>query len=274
MKKRNSIIIIILSGLFLFNACIKQEALNKEADILSIHVNQDVLKRAPVISNDDIVCYVKSDTLLADLAPTFTITPGAHMVPKSGTPRDFTKPQIYTVYSEDGEWHKDYTVSFRTFDMPKKYHFDHSEIKYDKYQDLYEVDESGNKSMTWASGNIGFSIIAGDLPYDKYPTSIAQEGFVNHAVKLVTCSTGPLGENFGTPLAAGNLFIGSFHINITNPLASTHFGMPIYEEPLSLKGYCPMKTVMPFLGERCCLINQIPVLFMPCFTKPTPIRLI
>ncbi len=237
MMKRNHIIILLLSSLFLLHACIKKEDLNKEADILSINVNPDLLKQAPIIGNDEILCYVKPDTAVTDLAPKFTISKGARIVPKSGTTRDFSSPQIYTVYSEDNEWYKNYTVSFITSEISKQYHFDNYELKHDKYQELYETDENGNKNMVWASGNIGFSITAGDLPATEYPTSMAEEGFVNHAAKLMTCSTGPLGETFGAPLAAGNLFMGEFNLNISNPLASTHFGMPIYELPITLKGY-------------------------------------
>ncbi len=237
MNKINYLIITLLSVFLLLNACIKKEALNKEADILSININEELLKRDPVISNDEVICYVKQNTHLTALAPTFTITEGAHLSPESGTVRDFTTPQIYTVYSEDGQWSKNYTVIFIASDIPKKYHFDHYELKHDAYHELYEEDENGNKNMAWASGNIGFAISANDLPPTGYPASMAEEGFINHSAKLLTCSTGALGEMFGVPLAAGNLFIGEFDLDVSNPLASIHFGLPIYDVPKTLKGY-------------------------------------
>ncbi len=237
MKNLNIVITILLSLLLFLNSCIKEEAPNQEADILSINIDQSLLRQAPYISNNEIICYVKRGTSLVSLAPTFTITEGASISPKSGTVRDFTTPQIYTVYSEDGQWSKKYTVSFVSFTITKEYHFDNCIIKEDKYQELFETDENGNKNITWASGNSGFSITAGDLPPTEYPTSMAENGVINNSAKLVTCSTGSLGETFGSPLAAGNLFMGEFNLDISNPLKSTHFGMPFYDIPFKLKGY-------------------------------------
>ncbi len=235
MKQLNYILIILI--LFSANSCIKEEAPNKEADILSIEINKEFLKSPPIIKNDEIICYVKAETPLASLSPAFTITAGASITPASGTTRDFTSPKTYTVISEDKEWQKDYTVSFIASDISKKYHFDNYEIKDNKYQVLYEVDEEGNKNMTWASGNSGFSFIASGLAAEDYPTSIEADGFMNSAAKLVTCSTGQFGEMFKSPLAAGNLFMGNFVLDTSNPLKSTHFGIPVTYEPITFKGY-------------------------------------
>ncbi len=235
--KKNNIIILLLGVFFLFNSCIKEEAPNKEADILSMSIDKKLLKRSPIISNNEIVCYVKPGVNLTSLAPTFIITAGANITPQSGTVRDFTTPQVYTVLSEDGEWSKDYTVSFISSDISQIYHFDNNELKEGKYQELYEVDTNGNKNMIWASGNAGFTIVAGDALPSEYPTSMANEGFINHSAKLVTCGTGFLGETFGTPMAAGNLFMGEFKLDISNTLKSTCFGMPLTNIPLILKGY-------------------------------------
>ncbi|MCX6877433.1 MAG: autotransporter-associated beta strand repeat-containing protein [Verrucomicrobia bacterium] len=42
------------------------------------------------------------NTDVTKLAPTLTVSPLAQVVPASGTPRDFTKPQTYTVTAQDG----------------------------------------------------------------------------------------------------------------------------------------------------------------------------
>ncbi len=237
MRKTKYLIAIVLSMLLMLNACIKEEALNKEADILSIIIDQEVLKREPIVGNNEVVCYVKTGTSLTTLSPSFTLSEGARIEPPNGTERDFTTAQTYTVYSEDGQWYKDYTVSFISTDISRKYHFDNCVTKNKKYQELYEVDEKGNKNMIWASGNAGFSIIAGNKPPADYPTSMAEEGYVSHSAKLVTRSTGALGSMFGSPLAAGNLFMGEFVLDISNPLKSTHFGIPVKHTPLMLKGH-------------------------------------
>lgn len=43
---------------------------------------------------------------------------------------------------------------------------------------------------------------------------------------------------FGAPIAAGNLFLGSFVVNLQDMPASTHFGIPLRNTvPLSMTGY-------------------------------------
>ena len=54
---------------------------------------------------------VKADTDLSKQSPEFTLTPGATISPASGTTRDFSEPQYYTVTSEDGIWKKRYEVN-------------------------------------------------------------------------------------------------------------------------------------------------------------------
>ena len=44
----------------LMSSCIKDEALNAEADILSCEVSEGILIRKPVILNDEIKLYVNS----------------------------------------------------------------------------------------------------------------------------------------------------------------------------------------------------------------------
>ncbi len=240
MKKINFLILFCIA--FLLNSCIKKEAPNCEADILSINIDKELLKRPPIITNRDVICYVKGETDLTTLAPTFVITDGAKISPESGTQRDFTTPQQYTVSSEDGNWQKMYVVNIISSDLTKKYHFDNFEIKEEKYAEIYEVDTNGNKNMVWASGNNGFMFVAGNLPAEEYPTSSFSEGFINRAAKLLTCSTGPMGEANHTPLAAGSLFMGEFQLDFAEPLKSTHFGMSITQEPKVLRGYYKYKS--------------------------------
>jgi hypothetical protein len=43
---------------------------------------------------------------------------------------------------------------------------------------------------------------------------------------------------FGAPIAAGNIFLGTFSVNMGDMAASTHFGIPFFNtKPLSLTGY-------------------------------------
>lgn len=91
-------------------SCIREEAPNAEADILSCTVDGDILKAEPEIDNESVTLTVKSDADITNLAPVFTLTPGATITPASGSAFDFTTPRTYTVTSEDGHWTKTYTV--------------------------------------------------------------------------------------------------------------------------------------------------------------------
>ncbi len=95
-------------------SCIQKEALNTEADITACLVDESILKREPIIQNDKVTLLVKGNTNLTRQAPEFTTTEGASIEPASGTQRNFTTPQTYTVTSEDRQWKKDYTVSYIT----------------------------------------------------------------------------------------------------------------------------------------------------------------
>lgn len=227
-------------------ACIRDEALNSEADILSCSVDSIELVQQPVITNDEVRLYVNAWDDVTSLAPTFTLTEGATIEPASGTVRDFTEPQEYTVTSQDGKWQKTYTVSFLNTDVATSYHFEN--MRYYTYTDswtgetkdyfhiLYETRDDGT-IMDWASGNSGFMITNSSAAAVDYPTAQCDSGYVGKCAKLVTRSTGQLGAMFHAPIAAGNLFLGTFQINISNTLKSTHFGVPYSRIPLALTGY-------------------------------------
>ena len=65
---------------------------------------------------------------------------------------------------------------------------------------------------------------------------------------MVTRSTGPLGSMMGSPIAAGNLYLGTF--NFTFPaIKSTRFGIPYstgINMPKTLKGYYKYKAGKDF----------------------------
>ena len=205
-------IVCLLLGITLVS-CIRDEALNAEADILTCTVSGDILKRDPIIENNKVVLMVTADADLTHQAPEFTLTPGATISPASGTERDFTTPQSYTVTSEDGNWKKEYQVTYIIAGISSEYHFENvkdyksSLLKY-VYNIFYENDSEGKWVMDWASGNTGFALTgAGTEDPASFPTSSYAEGKVGKCVKLETKSTGDFGSKLGMPIAAGNLFI-------------------------------------------------------------------
>lgn len=238
----------LLTCLFLSTigfSCIQDEAPNAEADIEECIVPSDILKRDPIIVNDKVTLMVKADTDLTDQAPEFVLTPGATITPASGTKRDFTSPQKYVVVSEDGHWSKTYTVVFTVAGISTRYDFEHVE-QTGKYQTFYEMDEFNDKRLfDWASGNPGFAF-TGDTS-GEFPTSSSDAGKSGKCLKLQTMSTGFFGSALKMPIAAGNLFMGTFDLGSAlsgseGALKATQFGFPFEHIPTYLTGYYKYKA--------------------------------
>lgn len=255
-------IVLMSCATLALSSCIREEAPNAEADITAIILDSTQIKpiSQPVITNDEVKVYVNGWDDVTKLSPSFTLTPGATIDPVSGTVRDFTHPQIYTVTSEDGNWNKKYTVSFTSNDVPTDFSFEH--VKRYKYVDEWDpdadslfyqifVDSIDGQATEWGSGNAGFMITDDDKNNPaSYPTMQSDNGYQGKCVKLETKSTGALGKMFNAPIAAGNLFIGDFAIDLSSPAKSTHFGKPFRKEPLAITGWYKYKAAKVFTDKN------------------------
>lgn len=254
MKLNKLFILYSLFGIWM-TSCIKDEALNAEADITGISFSNDILANSYIELNssyDDIVnaypirINVKEGTNLNGLAPEFELTPGATIEPASGSRQDFTKPVKYTVTSEDKKWHRTYSITIReqkASNIPTMFHFEQVRLSGgDKYHEFYE--EANGEELKWASGNPGFKIAMPNASIADYPTVQYAEGKVGKCVKMETRTTGSLGAMVNMPIAAGNLFLGNFNIGpaLSNPLGATRFGTPFYSKPVRLTGYYKYKA--------------------------------
>ena len=248
---------LIVSAIFALalSSCFKDEAPNAECDIIEacLHVDNptdifynptDTLVRV-LYTDDNISFSVRRKADLTSLAPTFRITDGATISPASGSVHDFSKgPVIYTVTSEDKEWSRSYKVSFipviRTSKDTLSFNFEdyHLDSK-DKYYIWCEKHEDGNMYDDWATGNAGYGLTNGSAGPEAYPSTVLDEGYEGKGVKLVTCSTGPFGQMVKLPLAAGNLFLGTFDMSIAlkTPRLATGFGLPFDKKPKTFTGY-------------------------------------
>ncbi len=256
MKKTHFITLIVLATIALFTSCIQEEAPNAECDILAVksswlEENKEILSGKPIISNTAVKFYVNemvgedevSIETLKLLDPQFEITPGAQ-IEKLDRIEENGDRGIYLYYrttSEDGNWSKDYEVSFtkQTFiDTEATFSFEHFETG--KYTTWYEEDATGTRLNWWATANAGFQMSGqGKTPAD-FPTSVDSMGVKGCGVKLTTRSTGSFGKLMKMPIAPGNLFIGEFlTANATKaPLEATRFGLAIAPgKPISLTGY-------------------------------------
>lgn len=270
---KNSLLLLFMSAL-LFASCIKDEPLNTECDIVSAWVEgvqyaenfyQSSQMRVENLSTTEkeIVFTVRSLLSLPTSLPVyFDITPGATIEPANGSPQDFTKgPVTYTVTSQDGEWHRQYTVMFKEASLPiYKYSFEHFEtiVSYsNSYHEFYEVDQSGNRLNIWASGNIGAIMAKYDSKPEDQPTYSLEAGYQGRGVCLNTQDAGSLGQFFGKPIAAGNLFMGRFLLEhvLSNPLKSTEFGRLIDRVPVRVTGYYKYRPGAVFTDQK---MHEVP----------------
>lgn len=248
MKILQYILVAALSSVML-GSCIRQEPLNAECDITAVTLAGDILNRAPQINNNTILFVLKDNVSADALAPEFTLTPGATIEPPSGTARDFSEPQQYTVTSEDGKWHKTYTVTVQTnIYVSLAYDFESArliEARQGKahYDEFYQEGSDGENTVTWASANSAFVLTLQGTEPEQFPTYQGDDGVKGKCAVLVTRSTGRFGSAAGKPIAAGNLFFGSFDGTnaMINPLGATHFGIPFMNIPTHFSGYYKYK---------------------------------
>ena len=244
MKTFRFIPAVVVSAGLLFNSCIREEAPNMEADIESVTIAnaENLLQIDPVIESNNITFRIKAFSGSYKFAPIFNLSEGATISPASGTELDFTQPQTYTVTSQDGAWSRQYVVSFIADENSfiTNYSFENIEIDAtNKYHKFYDFLSNGQKIYNWSSGNEGFSLVNSGGAANTYPTLQIADGYSGKGVRMVTRSTGWLGSIFGTPIAAGNLFLGTFSLNIGNTLKSTRFGIPYSynKAPKAITGY-------------------------------------
>ena len=264
MKLKN-----LLSGLMIACAatsCIQDEALNVEAaidgcegeNILLTDINHDSKKIEAYLPDID----------LAEQELIFTLPIGAEIKIADANENDVqpafqedstwlchcdfnqTKQRQLTVTSEDGTNEANYTLRVNTTDLSDCTEYSFEELKQTSpYHILYLTTESD--IMQWASGNPGFEISGMANNATDYPTVQADNGVSGKCVKLTTRDTGNFGKPIGMPIAAGNLFIGSFDVQnaVQHPLEATNFGFPFNKKPLKMTGYYKYKAGETFTDE-------------------------
>lgn len=238
------------------SSCFKDEPLNTECDIEEAYIHaadpaamffQPSDSLIDVLSSENTVTFnVRKETDLTALAPQFRITPGATVVPESGSVHDFSAgPVVYTVTSEDGEWHRDYLVSVaiktRIVNEEETFSFEHYalEASQSKYYVWTEDEADGHNLDMWCTGNPGFKLSKGSARPAEYPTTPTDDGYEGHGVKLTTCDTGLFGKLAKKPIAAGNLFIGRFDVDqaMKDAMKATMFGQPVAQKPVRFSGW-------------------------------------
>lgn len=257
-------IYLLIGGVFLFlSSCVKDEALNMEADILKVSASEDVFLLEPVITNSNVTFYLKPGKVdLKNVKLNYTLTAGAVMSLDQGS---FEMPKgvvdtnavvldkmknggvLYNVVSQDRAHSKKYLIKIVSTDagfVPTEFGFEEFEIENSSKYTIFYNQIDGQNYYNWASGNTSFYLtllIGGIAPMpDLYPTKNSDDAISGqNAALLETLSTGSFGAMFKKPIAAGNLFIGSFDSGpvLSDPLSATRFGLPFNKIPVALEGY-------------------------------------
>lgn len=265
----NKYMTIILGACCCLASCIKDEAPNKECDIESAWIEgadyeayfyqtTEMRKEAISSAETDIVFSVRSLLSLSTQIPLhFKITDGATIEPANGSVQDFTKgPVVYTVTSEDGEWHRTYNVIFQEAPLPaQKFSFELVETQTEQtmlggtneMHVFYEQTAAG-PNYCWATGNPGSALTKNGSKPEEFPVYSTPDGKEGRGVCLNTQSAGALGEWMKKPIAAGSLFLGKFQVDyvLSDALKATRFGVPNSKEPVRITGWYKYKPGTKF----------------------------
>ncbi len=221
-------------------SCIKEEALNKEADIERFEItDQGFISSLISEDNQTIKLVVEEDVDLSNLHPAIFVSEGATVTSASGISQNFTDGKIvlYKVTSEDGVYSKEYQVRAVHASTSLRYDFE-------------EWEESGGlvkypilSDTEWSSGNQGVSIATlGKIP--EYPTHKTADSYSGeYALELKTIEGKPkLAPE--VLIYSGSMFRGKFNANPGDPLKSLYLGHKLPQasgKPYKFEGYYKYK---------------------------------
>lgn len=231
----------LLLSAILFASCIQDEAPNVEAAIDGCNGNgiysltiDNLAKTIEVYVLDD----DKQQELLFTLPEGATIQAATSAAGDNPPVYDFSGEDIrsFVVTAEDGLTTCTYRVRLNKLILPTRYGFETLK-QTTPYHIAYVGGEAG--IIEWASGNPGFQLTGMGFTPEDYPTVQIMEGKQGRGIRLQTRDTGSFGQAVNMPIAAGNLFIGSFDLAnaVGAPLESTHFGFPFTRMPVRMTGW-------------------------------------
>lgn len=211
-----------------FSSCIKEEGLNREADIKSFNLPSDVMLMPSIINqkgDNRVIITVYDTTGLSNgkVAPEIVLSEGATITPASKeevTLKDYQA--LYVVTAEDGG-KKEYRLIIEP-DKPQKYNF----------ESWYEVANTAGTRVyemltdpLWSNANQGVATLYRDG--DLFPTRSTEESYSGKYGMLLETVFGNRNKwllAMDIPLYAGSAFRGYFDFSagLSNPLACAKFG--------------------------------------------------
>lgn len=223
----------------ILNSCIKDEAPDKEADIIEFTVENDPnVTFSRVIYQNGVheVQITVADTAgYANkvITPTIEISKGATIVPKSGEPIQLKNYRAtYEVTAGDGN-----VKHYEVIVTPPIPFYDFNQWS-TTTSNGFEYDIYDNSRWTNANKGVSFRFVHGrDFPTRKTTDCVSKP----YAALLETVE-GLRSDVFilDIPLYAGNMYTGTFVTTLSDPVASARFGQPHLKEegkPIRFVGY-------------------------------------
>ncbi len=163
------------------------------------------------------------------LNPVVTVSPGASVMPSSGSVVVFDDPEdfvIYTITAEDGLGSEEYMFTIRDKQIPNAGFENWFEETGMNAQPFFQPGKY-TESTAWATTNMGTSI------YSIYGTTPVQDGN-NKMAKIETV------ETVAIPLVAGAMYLGKFDLDAAiadpnNPAAAAKLGIPFFGKPTAIQ---------------------------------------
>lgn len=221
------------------SSCIRNEALNPEADILSFSFPANSLRTDSVeIYNDYIIAYPKQKVNLKDSAIAHIEVSQGAIYQRIENPLTNDTLFYIDVTSESKEYTKRYAI-IESGNFPESFGFE----TWVKPSSSFQYENPREASLLWYSSNNG-AAIAWSKPSKPASEYLIRKIKINGstAVELRTME-GPYDIAGGVayiPCLSGSLYLGGFNplTGLTDPLKSTTFGVPFNSgKPSRLAGY-------------------------------------
>lgn len=227
---------------------------SSEAKILSFVFDQEVSAANAVVLEQPVVdetaktikFAVSADATSDDLSklmPTIEVSEKATVTPASGAVQDFSngKTVTYTVTAENGT-----KVTYTASVYGNVTSYDFENWSYDT--SMYPEENQIYMANGWASCNNAVALIKymgalGGITYTgEYPIRPSDDAFTGEKAVLLESVDTQGGNIFGQKIpkvTAASIFLGSFNAMaaISDPMATTSFGIMYDKQPLKVTGY-------------------------------------
>lgn len=227
---------------------------SSEAKILSFVFDQEVSAANAVVLEQPVVdetaktikFAVSADATSDDLSklmPTIEVSEKATVTPASGAAQDFSngKTVTYTVTAENGT-----KVTYTASVYGNVTSYDFENWSYDT--SMYPEENQIYMANGWASCNNAVALIKymgalGGITYTgEYPIRPSDDAFTGEKAVLLESVDTQGGNIFGQKVpkvTAASIFLGSFNAMaaISDPMATTSFGIMYDKQPLKVTGY-------------------------------------